>query len=177
MRKYVIPVLALAMAAPVAAQDHDMAHHANAVAGVRGLYDAVKDFLTRSAEQMPEEHFAFKPTPDVRSFGEILGHVANAGYQFCNPVLGGANPGEGKDAEKLTKKADVVAALKASFAYCDRAYQISDMAAMEQINFFGGQRTKLNVLEFNMGHDFEHYGNIVTYMRIKGLVPPSSQRM
>lgn len=173
MRKYLMPVVALAFAAPVVAQEH--AHGAAAVSGVRALYETVRGYTVRAAEQMPEEHYSFKPTPEVRSFGQLVGHIANASYLFCSTALGEQAPQKG-DMEELTTKAELVAALNEAFAYCDRAYQISEMSAMEPATVFGAQHTRLYALEFNMGHDFEHYGNIVTYMRMKGLVPPSSQR-
>jgi uncharacterized damage-inducible protein DinB len=173
MRKLWMPVIALAMAAPAAGQqmDHGNMHP---TAGVRGLYNTVKGYITKAAEQMPEEHYSFKPTPEVRSFGQLVGHIANAGYMFCATAKGEESPSQ-QDIEKLTTKAELVAALNASFTYCDGAYEIAGMKAMEPVKLFGQDHTRLSTLEFNMGHDFEHYGNIVTYMRLKGLTPPSSQ--
>lgn len=168
MRRILVPVLALVLASPAAAQDAS-------VAGVRNVYDNVKRFVTAAAEAMPEEHYAFAPTPEVRTFGQLVGHVANANYLFCAPVLGEESQGRA-NAEELTAKAQLVAAVRESFAYCDRAYAISGAQGAEPLQFFGQPHTKLSVLAFNMGHDYEHYGNMVTYMRMKGLVPPSSQR-
>jgi uncharacterized damage-inducible protein DinB len=171
MKRAWIPLLALALATPASAQEQG----GGSVAGVKGLFDMVKGYITRSAEQMPEADFAFKPTPEVRSFGQLLGHIANSGYMFCSSALGETAPTK-PDAETLTSKAQLVAALNESFAYCDRAYAMADARAGEPLTVFGRPATRLYALEFNMGHDFEHYGNIVTYMRLKGLVPPSSQR-
>ena len=167
-------IAAIAIASPTAAQ-MDHANHAPAVDGVRALYETVKGYITRSAEQMPEADYAFKPTPEVRSFAGILGHIANANYMFCSTALGEESPSQ-QDAEELTSKTELQAALAASFEYCDRAYGISESQAMEPVQVFGRDATKLYALEFNMGHDFEHYGNLVTYLRLKGMVPPSSQR-
>jgi uncharacterized damage-inducible protein DinB len=123
---------------------------------------------------MPEENFSFKPTPEVRSFGSLLGHVADAQYGFC-----GAVKGESKRLgieKSKTSQADLVAALKDAFAYCEDAFKtLTDATAAEKVKFFGGEWTKLEVLNFDIAHNFEHYGNMVTYMRIKGLVPPSSE--
>jgi uncharacterized damage-inducible protein DinB len=143
-------------------------------AGVRGLYQTVRGYIIAAAEQVPEEDYAFQPTPEVRTFGQLVGHVANAGYLFCAPVRGGEAPQMG-DAEKLTSKVELVAAVKASFEYCDQAYAAGADQMNKALEFFGQPHTGLSVLAFNMGHDFEHYGNMVTYMRIKGMVPPSSQ--
>lgn len=154
---------------PAAGQDK------GAVASVRPLYEMVKDWVVKSAEQMPEEHYSFKPTPEVRSFGQLLGHVANANYLMCSAAKGEANPNS-RDHEKASGKPALVEAIKASFAYCDAAYQISDSRAGEEVTLFEGMKgSRLWVLMFNVAHDNEHYGNIVTYLRLKGLVPPSSQ--
>jgi len=144
-------------------------------AGTKGLYNLVKGNLVKAAEKMPEENYSFKPTPEVRSFGQIVGHIADAQYLFCSPVLGQANPQPGVEKSKTTK-ADLVQALNDAFTYCDKAYDgMTDAHAAEIVKFFGRDYAKLAVLSFNSAHNNEHYGNLVTYMRIKGLVPPSSE--
>ncbi len=143
--------------------------------GQKFLYNMVKNNIIRAAEKMPEEHYAFKPTADVRSFGQLIGHVADAQYLFCSPVLGKKNPAPGIEKSK-TSKADLVQALKDAFVYCDAAYDgLTDAEAGVMVKFFGEQ-AKATVLSFNTAHDNEHYGNMVTYLRMKGLVPPSSER-
>lgn len=143
--------------------------------GQKGLYASVKNNLVRAAEKMPEENYAFKPTPEVRSFGQIVGHVADAQYTFCSAVLGSENPRPGVEKSK-TSKADLVQGLKTAFAYCDKAYDdMTDAQAAQMVKFFGREQAKLTVLSFNTSHNNEHYGNLVTYMRLKGLVPPSSE--
>jgi uncharacterized damage-inducible protein DinB len=173
MRNALFPLVALLVASPASAQ---MSHGSDAsLAGIRGVYQTARGYITAAADQVGEADYGFKPTPEVRSFGQLVGHVANAGYMFCAGALGEQAPSL-PDAEKLATKAELVAALKASFEYCDRAYQIDAMKSGEAITFFGQQHTRLSVLAFNMGHALEHYGNMVTYMRLKGMVPPSSQR-
>jgi uncharacterized damage-inducible protein DinB len=141
----------------------------------KGMYESIRNNITRSADKMPEENFAFKPVPEVRSFAQLIGHIADAQYLFCSAVKGEKNPALGIEKTK-SSKADLVSALKEAFAYCDAAYTaMTDQSAMEMVKFFGRERSKLNVLNFNSSHNNEHYGNIVTYMRIKGLVPPSSE--
>lgn len=169
-------LLALFAAAPASAQmDHDMNHDGSAsLEGVQGLYQTVRGHLLASAEQASQELYDYRPTDEVRSFGEILGHVANAGYAFCAGAMGEDAPQRG-NAEELGSKAEIQAALEASFEYCDRAYGMDAGMADDGVTFFGQDHTRLSVLAFNMGHDFEHYGNLVTYMRINGMVPPSSQ--
>lgn len=170
--------LVMAAAAPLSAQmDHEGMHdmeHGASLTAMTGLYQTVRGYISAAADQMPEADYAFRPTPDVRSFGELVGHVANANYTFCAPVLG-EQPPQAPNAEKLTSKAEIVAALKAGFEYCDRAYQVDPMKAETAMKFFGGDHTGMSVLAWNIGHAYEHYGNIVTYMRLKDMVPPSSQ--
>jgi uncharacterized damage-inducible protein DinB len=172
MKRVWIPLVALVVATPASAQMS--AADGASLAPVRGLYETVRGYIVASAEQMPEADYSFRPTAEVRSFGEIIGHVANAGYLFCSGATGEQSPSS-SNAEELTSKAELVAALKASFAYCDKAYTMDGGMVDESVSFFGAQHTRLSVLAFNMGHDFEHYGNLVTYMRMKGMVPPSSQ--
>ena len=145
-----------------------------AVGSVASTYMPARNYLTAAAEQMPESDYGFKPTPEVRSFGQLVGHVANAQFMICSAALGEANPNS-ENFEQATAKAALVAALRASSALCDRAYAQTDEAAMQMGALFGQQRTRLSILVLNAAHDFEHYGNMVTYLRIKGMVPPSSQ--
>lgn len=145
------------------------------IAAIKPLYEQSKGWIISAAEQMPESNYSFKPTPEVRSWGQLIGHVANSQYEFCAPAKGEASPNKA-DWEKTTAKADLVKGLKEAFAYCDGAFQLPDGKALEQIDFFGSKGSRLWVLVFEIAHNNEHYGNIVTYMRLKGMVPPSSQR-
>lgn len=141
----------------------------------KGVYEIVKADILGSAEAMPEENFSFQPTPDVRTFAQLLGHVADAQYLFCG-AASGAKP-ESKGIEKSAhSRPELVAALKDAFAYCDGVYaKMTDADAATLVPLFGRQMSKLGVLDLNTAHTFEHYGNMVTYLRLKGVVPPSSQ--
>lgn len=172
MRALILPALLFAAGAPVAAQS---ASTPSNVSSVRWGYNMVKDYVVRAAEKMPEQEYGFKPTPEVRSFGGIVGHIANANYMICSTAKGETSPNS-TNFENTTAKAGLVQAVKDSFAYCDGAYAMSDSQAAAATKLFGNDQTKLGVLAFNMAHDFEHYGNLVTYLRIKGIVPPSSER-
>jgi uncharacterized damage-inducible protein DinB len=143
--------------------------------GNKFMYGIVKNNLVKAAEKMPEENYSFKPTPDVRSFGQVVGHVSDANYMFCSAVLGEKAPVS--DIEKTkTTKADLVQAIGDSFRYCDKAYdEMTDATATEKVKFFGRDSAKLSILAFNNMHDDEHYGNMVTYLRLKSIVPPSSE--
>jgi uncharacterized damage-inducible protein DinB len=142
---------------------------------VRASWDGVKKNVAGSAAAMPESEYGFKPAPTVRTFGQILGHLVNEHYAMCSGVKGEKNPQEAIDYEKTTAKADMVKALTASIAYCDAVYAgFSDGAAFGTIELFGEKHSKFGVLQLNVTHDSEHYGNLMTYLRMKGIVPPSS---
>ena len=135
----------------------------------------VRAWIEGAAEKMPEGQYAFKPDPAVRSFGQILGHVADANYTFCAGVLGESSPAPEIEKTKTTK-AELTAALRNAFAYCGRAYDaLTDASVNETVKAYGQERNKLGVLWFNASHNLEHYGNLVAYMRMKGIVPPSSE--
>ena len=141
----------------------------------KAAYGRTKDLLLRSAEKVPEENYNFKPADTVRSFGQIVGHVADAQYLFCSVALGQNNPAP-KIEQSKTSKADLIAALKEAFAYCDKAYDgLTDASAVQMVKLFGSDAPKLAALSINNMHNMEHYGNLVTYMRIKNIVPPSSE--
>ncbi len=147
---------------------------AQAVTAVQPLYESIKGFIVKSAEQMPDSSYAFKPTPEVRSFGQLIGHLANANYTMCSTAKGEKSPLT-QDFEKVTAKADLVKGLKDAFAYCDGAYTMADASFTADAELFGMKGPRLRFLIMNVTHDNEHYGNIVTYYRLKGMVPPSSQ--
>jgi uncharacterized damage-inducible protein DinB len=144
-------------------------------ANSKGIYRGVKAMLLRSAEKMPEENYGFKPTESVRSFGQIVGHAAESQYAFCSRALGEKSPAP-KIEQTKTSKADLIAALKDAFAYCDKAYDgMTDASATETIKLMGGDAPKLAALNINSLHTVEHYGNLVVYLRMKNIVPPSSE--
>jgi uncharacterized damage-inducible protein DinB len=162
--------LSLAVAAPAAAQDANPYTTA-----AKQQHDVVKGYILKAAEKMPEDQYSFKPSPDVRSFGQLVAHVADASRMICAMATDGQRPADSVEKTK-TSKADLQKALADSFAACDSAFaSMDDKKGTEMVKFFFGNQPRLSVLSFNVAHNFEHYGNIVTYMRIKGLVPPSSE--
>jgi len=170
MRKHLSSILicVLAPAAVAIAQENPLSAH------TKFMYAGVKRILLRSAEKMPEEHYNFKPTDVVRSYGQIIGHVADSQYMFCSAVLGEKNPAP-KVEKTRTSKADLIAALKEAFAYCDRAYDgMTDASATQVVKMMGSDMPKLGVLNINNIHTVEHYGNLVTYLRMNNIVPPTS---
>lgn len=175
-----VAVFAVACAQPAPPAEPAAAPTTAHTDSLKAGYEMAKSNLVRAAEQMPEEDYGFRPAgviEEVRTFGGIMAHAANANFMFCGMVSGEAGPGVDFE-EAATTKADITKALADSFAFCDRAFaSVNDQtgAEMVRIDFFNADWTKLGVLAFNTAHGMEHYGNIVTYMRAKGMVPPSSQ--
>lgn len=159
----------LPLSVAVASQDRPL------TADNESLFGGLQKILIRSAESMPEENYGFRPTEEVRSFGQIVGHVADSQYAFCSAVLGERYPALNIEKTR-SSKADLVAALKDAFAYCDRAYEgMNDASASETVRFMRGEEPKLGVLTINQVHTALHYGNLITYLRMNGVVPPSSE--
>jgi uncharacterized damage-inducible protein DinB len=146
-----------------------------AVMAIRGNWDGMIKNITIAAEEWPEADYGYKPIATVRSFGELVAHVAGAQDMICAVALGEPMPAE--DAVETTAKTKdaIVAALKASTEHCAKAYAITDAQGTDKVSLFGADNTKMGALALNAVHDGEHYGNVVTYMRMKGMVPPSSR--
>ncbi len=140
----------------------------------KAAYTQIKNNLVRMAEKMPEENYAFKPTPEIRDFGATIAHVADSQMRTCSMVNGAAKQ---LGAASKKTKADLVAALKESFAECDKAFDaLTDATAMQTISMGRGQRTKLGALTGITAHDNEEYGYLAVYLRLKGIIPPSSEQ-
>jgi uncharacterized damage-inducible protein DinB len=141
-------------------------------------YTAVKGYLTQTADQASDKLYAFRPTPEVRTFGQILGHVTDANYMFCGTASGMSAPGTSVE-KAATTKADLQKALAESFAFCDRAFAgLNDTTGAAEATIVpidNMKTTKMGALSFATAHQFEHYGNLVTYMRLNKMTPPSSQ--
>ena len=135
-------------------------------------YAQIKNNITKMAESMPEENYSFKATPDVRTFGQLIGHIADSQMGACSAVNGAAKQ---LGASSKTSKSDLVAALKESNDECDKAFaSLTDATAGEMVKTRRGERTKLGTLVGVTTHDNEEYGYTAVYMRLKGIVPPSS---
>jgi uncharacterized damage-inducible protein DinB len=142
---------------------------------VKTVYGMVRNNILLSAEKMPEDQYGFKPTDGVRTFGQLIGHLADANNGMCSASMGTQNPNPGIEKSK-TSKADLVAALKSALELCDKAYDITEAQAMEKIKFRNNERVRAGHLNYNAFHSNLHYGNLVTYLRLKGITPPSSDR-
>ena len=149
---------------------------------LQNQYATLKRNLTGAAEKMSAEYFSFKPTPEVRSYAALFAHTIDTQMYFCHLVKGGPSPIAGKDFEKnITDKAVVVQMVKDGFAYCDDLFAgatAENIAAMTTVGTGANARqaARGNQLAFVVVHGNEHYGNVVTYMRMKGIIPPSSSQ-
>ena len=143
---------------------------------VMARYKQIKLSLLDSAEVMPEQHYGFRLTPGQRTYGEWIAHAAVGNYGYCAAIRGVKTPQTGPILA-MTGKAELSKALLESFQYCDEALVgMTDAKAMKGIAI--GERTVYPVTGMvNLAaSQNEHYGNIVGYLRSKGIVPPSTVR-
>ena len=147
-------------------------------AAIRADYTRVKNNVIRSAEEMPESDYGFRPTPEVRTFGQQIAHVADDQYNYCYAAKGEVRKEAYSQLENtLTTKTELVATLKQAFAYCDAVYDsLTDASAAQMMASPKRKQSKFGLLINNTSHTSLHYGNIIVYLRLKGLIPPSSQR-
>lgn len=139
---------------------------------VKQQYNGVKNNILRAAEKMPDADYSFKAGEGSRSFGEIVTHIAQVQGALCSGAKGETKQ---FDTSK-TDKASAVQALKETIDYCDAAYDaLTDANMTEPGKMFGRDQAKINILDFNVIHDNEMYGQMAVYLRAKGLVPPSSE--
>jgi uncharacterized damage-inducible protein DinB len=179
-----LTLVVIGVSLPAAAQTTD-ASFADALspsmaAVAKAMHATIRRNLAEAAESMPAEEYVFKPTPQVRSFGELVGHVANANFFFCSQAKGEKSPAT-TNYERTTDKPALVKALNDSLAYCDGVYAATTDANFQQQMKVAGPDTgketaRGSILMFNTTHNNEHYGNIIVYMRLKGHVPPSTAR-
>ena len=142
-------------------------------ADARQTYALIKDSILRAADRMPAAEYSFRSTPQVRTFGEMIAHVADAQVRMCGVVKGESPTAS---AGSKSTKAELLAALKASFDYCDPVYEsMTDAAGAAKVKWARWDMSKLGLLNWNISHDNEMYGIIAAFLRLKGLVPPSSE--
>jgi len=138
-------------------------------------YGIVKNNHIQMAEKMPEEHYSFRPVAEIRSFGEAVAHVADSQAERCSLVSGERKT---VNAESKKTKADLVAALRESYAICDAAFDALTDASMTEMVRLGQStrnRSKMGLLVGMTSHSNEQYGYMAVYLRLTGIVPPSSE--
>jgi len=173
----------LAASAQTSDGGFDKALSPSLAATAKAMHATIRRDVAEAADAMAAEDFGFKPTPDVRSFAQLVGHVINANFFFCSQAKGAAMP-TATNFERVADKPALIKGLTDALAYCDAVYESTTDADFNQavvLNGFPGMNPKTTtsrgaVLIFNTTHNNEHYGNIVVYLRLKGKVPPSTAR-
>jgi len=183
-RVFIVVLLGIVLAIPAAAQTGQQTSHKDPMATwLHNAFNTNRKNIEKSAGKVSEDLYGLRPGPqeEVRTFGQILGHLANFNYLWCSQAKGEKNPGQGSDFEMLASKAALLRALSDAFTYCDTAYAaLTDASGLEVItvtqeNGRKAQVPRMSLLVLNYGHNNDHYGNLVTYMRIKSIVPASSE--
>ena len=143
------------------------------VADGKQVFTPIKNNLVKLAEKMPADLYEFKPAPEMRSFGALMAHIADAQTRNCSAASGET---KAATAASKTSKDDLVAALKESMATCDSAWaSLTEANALIMTKFRNGERSKLGIMMYNNVHSNEEYGYASVYLRVKGIVPPSSE--
>ena len=183
-RVFIVVLLGIVLTIPAAAQTGQQSSPKDPMATwLHNAFNTNRKNIEKSAEKVSEDLYGLRPGPqeEVRTFGQILGHLANFNYLWCSQAKGEKNPGQGSDFEKLASKAALLRALSDAFTYCDTAYAaLTDASGLEVITVTQesgrkAQVPRMSLLVLNYGHNNDHYGNLVTYMRIKSIVPASSE--
>ena len=179
MKRLFVIVIVLSVAGPAFAQA-PTGQKISLSASLQRGYNGVKQNLTEEIAKMPAENFSFKPgpAPELRNFGMLFGHVANAQFGSCAAALGQPNPNQGHNLEtEATTKEALTKALADSFALCDKAFAgLTDQNAMEMVKQGPNEIARSALLANVVIHSNEMYGTASVYMRAKGLVPPSTER-
>ncbi len=145
--------------------------------GLKASYAQIKANLTEAAGKLGDADYAFTPNPEIRSYGGQLGHVADAQFSFCAAASGAPNPMQGQSLEKKTSKAEIVKGLNDSFEFCDKVFnELTDANATQLMTQGRGQVARGAILTNVIAHDNEEYGIITVYLRLKAMVPPSTER-
>jgi len=144
-------------------------------ASAKGQFTAISGFVTRSAEKIPENLYSFQATSEVRTIAQLFGHIADAYFGMCSAAAGSKPPQSGFE-KSATTKAALVKALTDGVSYCQSVMSgMTDAKGAEIVDFYFGPTPRLGILFFITTHTYEHYGNLVTYMRLNKIVPPSSE--
>ena len=141
-------------------------------------YQNIQRNLTEAAEKMPDDQYGFKPTPEIRPFGQLVAHVSLAQFNMCARLKGEPNPHKDDKEEATRTKADQIALLKASTTYCDPLVSgLTDATMTELVKSDQNQVAKGLFPMSLVSHGQEVYGTMAVYLRLKGIVPPSTERM
>jgi hypothetical protein len=144
---------------------------------VQRSYAAAKGNIQKSADKMPAADYGYKPEPDIRTFARILNHVTEAQVRSCGALNHTASESLAKTPDDTADKATIVAALNASFAECDKAFAtLTDANLLDMIDLGRGKRSRIGLAWGVSQHDTEQYAALALYLRLKGIIPPSSEK-
>jgi uncharacterized damage-inducible protein DinB len=184
MKKTLMVVMIGACVPAISAQQAPPPATLDIAGSLKTQHQNIRRYLAASAEKMPDADFHFKPqgaAAEVRTFGQIVVHLAIANYGFCARAKGETPPTLTVNDKQTQPKAEIVKALNDSLTFCDAVYDaqtgttLNEMIKIQGRNNMTLERARGIGLIQNIAHNNEHYGNLVTYMRAKGLVPPSSE--
>jgi uncharacterized damage-inducible protein DinB len=140
-------------------------------------YERIKINMTAEAEGMPEAFYSWVPAENMRSYGELMGHITSSQFGMCAVLKGVPNPNQGINNEDYKSKAQAVKALAASFAFCDSAFSsLTEKNLLEYVKEKDGEITRAGSIAHFFAHGNDVYGYAAVYMRLKGLVPPTTER-
>jgi hypothetical protein len=176
MKNILSAVAVFAMGMSSAGYGQSPAPPSGPAAEALAAYNRVKPNLLKAADKMPADGYSFKPTPDIRTFARVVNHVTEAQEHTCSALNGTTWDPKTLPAETAGKAA-IVAALKASFDECDKAYAaLADGQLLEVLTLGPVKRSRIGLAWGNVSHDNEQYATLALYLRLKGLVPPSSEK-
>ena len=164
-------------AVSVAAQAPTAGEKVSLATGLQRAYGTLKGNMTQAAEKMPEANYGFKPAsdPDLRTYGQWIGHQADNQFTNCAIIRGVPNPSPAQSNEKKATKAELVKALAAAFAFCDSAMSgLTDQSALQMVKQGEGEAARGAVASALLSHGLESYGIVVVYLRAKGVAPPAA---
>ena len=164
-------------AVSVAAQAPTAGEKVSLATGLQRAYGTLKGNLTQAAEKMPEANYGFKPgsDPELRTYGQWIGHQADNQFTNCAVIKGVPNPSPAQSNEKKATKAELVKALAAAFAFCDGAISgLTDQSALQMVKQGEGEAASGAVASALLSHGLESYGIVVVYLRAQGIAPPNA---
>jgi hypothetical protein len=173
MKRYICLAI-LCLAAPLMAQAQDAAANPLSTTVRKILADNAKNLIA-AAQVMPVEKYGFQPSPDIRTFGQVVAHVAMVNNAVCAMLFKPAAPAPAKIAE-TDPKDKLVAGLQASMDYCDQAFaKLTDANLAEMIPAFGGRpMTRMGVALIVTNDLIDHYAGMAIYLRMNSQVPPTA---
>ena len=149
---------------------------AGPAAEARTSYMNLKGNILKAADKMPEADFQYRPTPEIRTYAKIINHITMAQMRTCNALNGTTFDPKSMPSD-TADKATILAGLKASFDVCDRAYgALTDGQLIDVVTVGPASRSRIGAAWGNVSHDNEQYAELSTYLRLKGLVPPTAEK-